>query len=93
MAEQGRRGTGWVLVIGAAILYLVALTLHLDLGADGAEQHWKQGRRAPGREGARASTAPIGYYSCTSVGESRSADWETERRARNRRMSGQSNAV
>ena len=44
MAEQGGAQT-WALVIDVAVLYLLALTLHLDLGADGAEQHRSAGRQ------------------------------------------------
>jgi hypothetical protein len=50
MAEQGSRGTGWALVIGAAILYLLASTLRLDLELE-AEQNWK-GKAATAREAA-----------------------------------------
>ena len=94
-SQHGRTGWGtdWALVIDAAVLYLLALMLHLDLGADGAEQHWKSKGAGSQRQGRCACVDGATGYSCTSVLESRSADWETEHRARNRRMSGRPNAV
>ena len=46
-SQHGRTGWGtdWALVIDAAVLYLLALTLHLDLGAEGAKQYSKSGSR------------------------------------------------
>ena len=86
MAEQGRRGTGWALVIGAAILYLLASTLHLDfflfklhldLGVDGAEQHGRAGV-----QGASAATKGASPVPQLTRRESRSeiGKWNIEQR-------------
>ena len=88
MAEHGRKGTGWELVTGAAVLYLFARTLHLDFGS---RWSWitleEQGRRAPAlQEKVRHRRHSLRVYV-------RAADWETEGRAMNHRVSGWPDAV